>query len=159
MQALWRIVWKFLKKLKVELPCDPKIPLMGMYLEKIIIWKAIWTPVFIAALFTIAKFSSVQFSYSVVSDSLQPHRLQQVRPPCPSPTPGVYSNSCPLSRWCHPTISSCHPLHLLPSVFLSIRVFNLSQHQEDKQRRTKEPLDESERGEWKSWLKTQHSVN
>ena len=50
--------------------------------------------------------SSAQFSLSVVSDSLQPHRLQHARPPCPSPTPGAYSNSCPLSRWCHPTISS-----------------------------------------------------
>ena len=48
----------------------------------------------------------VQFSHSVVSHSLQPHGLQHSRPPCPSPTPGVYSNSCPLSRWCHPTISS-----------------------------------------------------
>ena len=49
---------------------------------------------------------SVQFSHSVVSDSLRPHGLQHVRSPCPSPTPGVYSNSSPLSRWCHPTISS-----------------------------------------------------
>ena len=52
------------------------------------------------------RHSSVQFSRSVVSDSLQPHGLQHARPPCPSPTPGVYSNTCPLSRWCHPTISS-----------------------------------------------------
>ena len=51
-------------------------------------------------------FQSVQFSCSVVSDSLQPHGLQHARPPCPSSTPGVYSNSCPLSRWCHPAISS-----------------------------------------------------
>ena len=51
-------------------------------------------------------FSSVQFSHSVVSDSLRPHGLQHARPPCPSPTPGVYSNSHPLSRWCHPIISS-----------------------------------------------------
>ena len=50
--------------------------------------------------------SSVQFSCSVVSDSLRHHRLQHVRPPCQSPTTGVYSNSCPLSRWCHVTISS-----------------------------------------------------
>ena len=50
--------------------------------------------------------SSVQFSRSVVSDSLQPHGLQHARPPCPSPTPGAYSNSRPLSWWCHPTISS-----------------------------------------------------
>ena len=48
----------------------------------------------------------VQFSHSVVSDSLQPHGLQHTRPPCPSPTPGVYSNSCPWSWWCHSTISS-----------------------------------------------------
>ena len=50
--------------------------------------------------------SSVQFSHSVVSDSLPPHESQHTRLPCPSPTPGVYSNSCPLSRWCHPAISS-----------------------------------------------------
>ena len=49
---------------------------------------------------------SVQFNLSVVSNSLRPHGLQHTRPPCPSPTPGVYSNSCPLSRWCHPTTSS-----------------------------------------------------
>ena len=49
---------------------------------------------------------SVQFSRSVVSDSLRPHEPQHTRPPCPSPTPGVYPNPCPLSRWCHPTISS-----------------------------------------------------
>ena len=48
----------------------------------------------------------VQFSRSVMSDSLQPHWLQHTRPPCPSPTPGAYSNSCPLSQWCHSTISS-----------------------------------------------------
>ena len=52
------------------------------------------------------QFSSVQFSHSVMSNSLWPHRLQHTRPPCPSPTPGVYPNSCLLSRWCHPTISS-----------------------------------------------------
>jgi len=46
------------------------------------------------------------FSHSVMSDSLQPHGLQHARLPCPSPTPRVYPNSCPLSQWCHPTISS-----------------------------------------------------
>ena len=49
---------------------------------------------------------SVQFSHSVVSDSLRPHESQHARPPCPSPTPGVHSDSRPSSRWCHPTISS-----------------------------------------------------
>ena len=53
-----------------------------------------------------------------------PHGLQHNRHPCPSPTPGVYSNSCPLSRWCHPTISSSVTLLLLPSIFHSIRVFS-----------------------------------
>ena len=52
------------------------------------------------------SFSPVQFSHSVVSDPLRPHEPQHARPPCPSPTPGVCPNSCPLSRWCHPTISS-----------------------------------------------------
>ena len=52
------------------------------------------------------QFSSVQSSHSVVSDSLWPHELQHARPPCASPTSGLYSNSSPLSRWCHATISS-----------------------------------------------------
>ena len=51
-------------------------------------------------------FSSVQFSRSVVSDSLWPHKSQHARPPCPSPSPGVHLNSCPSSQWCHPAISS-----------------------------------------------------
>ena len=72
-----------------------------------------------------SQFSSVQFSCSVVSNSLWPHRPQHARPPCPSPTPGVYSNSCPLSRWCHPTMFFlCCPLLLLPSVFPGIKVFS-----------------------------------
>ena len=53
-----------------------------------------------------AKLLSVQFSCSVVSDSLRPHESQHARPPCPSPSPGVDSNSRPSSRWCHPAISS-----------------------------------------------------
>ena len=52
------------------------------------------------------KIQFIQFICSVVSDSLWPHGLQHARPPCPSPSPKVYSSSCPLSRWCHPTISS-----------------------------------------------------
>ena len=51
-------------------------------------------------------YSSVHFSHSVVSNSLRPHGLQHTRPPCPSANPGVYSNSCPLNRCCHPTTSS-----------------------------------------------------
>ena len=65
------------------------------------------------------------FSCSVVSDSLRPHGLQHAGLRCPSPSPRACSNSCPLSRWCHPTILFifCHPL-LCPSVLSSIRVFS-----------------------------------
>ena len=58
-----------------------------------------------------------------MSDSLQPHGLQYARPACPSPTPRAYSNSCPLSWWCHPTILYSRSL-LLPSIFPSIGVFS-----------------------------------
>ena len=104
-QPMGKLVWRFLKKLKVELPYDPTVPLLGIYLEKTIILKDICTPIFTAALFTIAKtsnniqvglnvdlhspadewikkmwFSSAQFSHSVVSDSLRPHESQHARP-------------------------------------------------------------------------------
>ena len=73
-------------------------------------------------------FSSVQFSHSVVSDSLWPHALQHTRPPCPLPTPRVYWNSCPLSRWCHPTIlSSVIPFSSGPQSFPASGSFQLSQ--------------------------------
>ena len=65
-----------------------------------------------------------QFSHSVVSNSLQPHELEHARPPCPSPTPGFYSNWRPRSQWCHPAISSSVPLLLLPPSPPSIRVFS-----------------------------------
>ena len=71
-------------------------------------------------------FSSVQFSRSVMSDSWWPHEPQHARSPCPSPTPGVYSNSCPSSWWCHPSnhLILCHPLLLLFPIPPSIRVFS-----------------------------------
>ena len=59
-----------------------------------------------------------------MSDSLRPHESQHARPPCPSPTPRVYPNSCPSSRWCHPAIILCHSLLLLPPIPPSIRVFS-----------------------------------
>ena len=68
--------------------------------------------------FQIIYFSSVQFSHSVVSDSLRPCESQHARPPCPSPALGVYSNSCPSSRWCHPAISSSVvPFSSCPHIF------------------------------------------
>ena len=68
--------------------------------------------------------SSVQFSRSVVSDSLRPHESQHARPPCPSPTPRVHSDSRPLSQWCHPVISSSVVPFSLPPIPPSIRVFS-----------------------------------
>ena len=103
---------------------------------------------FIAALFTIAQtkkqpkcpstdghthahdriFSSVQFSRSVLSNSLWPQGLHHARPPCPSPTPGVYWNSCPSSWWCYPTISSSViPFSSCPQSFLASGSFPVSQ--------------------------------
>ena len=78
--------------------------------------------------FRIGKQGSVQFSRSVVSDPLQPHGLQHTRPPCQSPTPGAYSNSCPLSRWCHPTISSfVFPFSSCPQSFPTSKSFPMIQ--------------------------------
>ena len=73
-------------------------------------------------------FLSVQFSCSVVSDSLQPHEPQHARPLCPSPTPRVHPNPCPLSWWCHPTISSSVvPFSSCPQSFPASRSFQMSQ--------------------------------
>ena len=72
-------------------------------------------------------YGSVQFSCSVVSDSLQPQEPQHARPPCPSPTPGVYPNPCPLSWWCYPTISSSIVLFSCPQSFPASGSFPMSQ--------------------------------
>ena len=69
-----------------------------------------------------------QFSRSVLSDSLRPHGLQHARPPCPSPTPRVYPNSCPWTQWCYPTISSSVvPFYACPQSFPASRSFQMSQ--------------------------------
>ena len=81
-------MWKFFFSCFWTFPSPVRTLVPSAYL-----WDSIWP-------------SSVQFSHSVMSDSLWPHESQHARPPCPSPTPGVYSNSCPSSWWCHPTISS-----------------------------------------------------
>ena len=71
---------------------------------------------------------SVQFSHSIMSDSLWPHELQHTRLLCPSPTAGVYPNPCPLSRWCHPTISSSViPYSSCPQSFPTSGSFQMSQ--------------------------------
>ena len=71
--------------------------------------------------------SSVQFSHSVVSYSLQPHEPQHARPPCPSPTPEVHPNPCPLSRWYHPTILSSVVPSSCPQYFPASGSFKMSQ--------------------------------
>ena len=72
--------------------------------------------------------SSVQFSHSVVPDSLWPHEPQHARPPCPSSTPGVHPNPCPSSRWCHPTISSSVvPFYSCPQAFPASGSYQVSQ--------------------------------
>ena len=119
-QPLWRTVWRFLKKLEIELPYHPAIPLLGIHTEETRNERDTCTTMFIAALFIIARTwkqprcpsadewirqlwyiytveYSVQFSHSVVSDCLRSHELQHARPPCPSPTPRVHPDSCPSS--------------------------------------------------------------
>ena len=135
---LWKIVWTFLKKFKTELQNDPVI-LLRIFIQrkqKYYLKKTYTSPCSLQhyALFVTDKiwkklewlstdewFNSVPFSHSVMSDSLWPHESQHDRPPCPSSTPRVYSNSCPLSQWC---IQPSHPL-LSPSP----PVLSLSQHQ------------------------------
>ena len=77
---------------------------------------------------TIRPFSSVQFSHSVVSDSLRPHESQHARPPCPSPTPGVHPDLHPSSQWCHPAIpSSVVPFFSCPQSLPASKSFPMSQ--------------------------------
>ena len=80
----------------------------------------------VITLLRVSQFS--QFSHSVVSNSLRPHELQHSRPPCPSPTPGVHSNSCPSSWWCHPAISSSVvPFSSCPQALPASESFPMSQ--------------------------------
>ena len=82
----------------------------------------------ISAYYKIKNHVSVQFSRSVVSDSLQPHESQHARPPCPSPRPGVHSNSSPSSQWCHPAIlSSVIPFFSCPQSLPASGSFPMSQ--------------------------------
>ena len=76
----------------------------------------------------LSQLNSVQFSRSVMSNSLWPHELQHARPPCPSSTPGIHSNSCPLSQWCHPAISSSVvPFFSCPQSLPASEFFPMSQ--------------------------------
>ena len=86
-----------------------------------------WKLKHIERLYDVHGFSSEQFSHWVVSSSFRPHGLQHTRLPCPSPAPGVYSNSCPLSRWCHPAISSSVPFSSRLQSFPASGTFPVSQ--------------------------------
>ena len=150
--ALWNTLGQFLRNLDVgheytpesgSWICAPltwKCPhtqrlahkcVYQLYFEFILSWK--WSICHFIGEETLVETSSmgrnsVQFSCSVVSDSLQPHGLQHARPPCPSPTPRTYSNSCPLSQWCHPTISSSViPFFFCLQSFPASRSFPMSQ--------------------------------
>ena len=99
--------WKWKVKVKVKScltlsdPVDFSLPcssVHGIFQARVLEWVAI--------AFSVIQFSSIQFSPSVVSDSSRPHESQHARPPCPSPSPRVHSDSCPSSLWCHPAISS-----------------------------------------------------
>ena len=91
-------------------------------------WYASWCPVTAVSDITLEQDSVSHFSRSVMSDSLQLHESQHARPPCLSPTPGVYPNPCPLSRWCHPAISSSVvPFLSCPQSLLASGSFPISQ--------------------------------
>ena len=105
----------------IEFCQQPEYLWRGFFLS----WEFRWDPISSWHIYcSLICTQLVQFSHSLVSNSLQPDGLQHTRLPCPSPTFRVYSNSCPLSQWCHPTISSCRLLFILLSIFPSIRVFS-----------------------------------
>ena len=88
-----------------------------------------WSAKILSSVWFVFSFSSVQFSCSVVSDSLRPHESQHSRPPCPSPTPGVHSDSCSSSQWCHSAISSSViPFSSCPQSLPASESFPMSQH-------------------------------
>ena len=106
----------------------PRFEFLWVKVEKVRHYHFLWSSIesYITPLWCIL--SSVQFSHSVVSDSLRSHEPQHARPPCPSPTPGVHPDLCPSSRWCHPTISSSViPFSSCPQSFPPSGSFQMSQ--------------------------------
>ena len=139
-QLLSRTVWRLLKKLEIELPHHTAITLLGIHTKETRIERDTCTTMFITALFIIAstckqprcpsavQFSSVQFSRSVMSNSLRPHESQHARPPYPSPSSRVHSDSRPSSPWCHPAISpSVVPFSSCPQSLPALESFPMSQ--------------------------------
>ena len=106
-----------------SIPCGIPLVLGFIYFK----YSSVYTPIQNSPS-TPFPHTSVQFSCSVVSDSLRPHESQHAKSPCPSPTPGVYSNSWPLSQWCHPAISSSVvPFSICPQFLPASGSFPMSQ--------------------------------
>ena len=105
-----------------------RVALWDVTLNPYVYTHEIYICFYFVSVFLFTLFSSVQFSLSVMSDSLWPHELQHARPPCPSPIPGIYSNSCPSSWWCHLAISSSViPLSSCPQSLPAAESFPMSQ--------------------------------
>ena len=106
---------------------------LGLHIRWLKYWKFYWILEFWSSTETNKHekqdyFVAVQFSRSVMSNTLRPHESQHVRPPCPSPTPGVHSNSCASSSWCHPAISSSVvPFSSCPQSLTASESFPMSQ--------------------------------
>ena len=105
-----------------SIPCGIPLVLGFIYFK----YSSVYTPIQNSPS-TPFPHTSVQFSCSVVSDSLRPHESQHAKPPCPSPTPGVHPHPCPLSQWCHLTISSSVVPFSCPQSFPASGSFPLSQ--------------------------------
>ena len=121
-------LWRFSRQeYWSELQCPPPGDLPDPGIEPASLTSPALAGRFFTTSATWEAWNLVQFSHSVVSDSLWPHALQHTRPPCPSPTPGVYPNSCPSSWWCHPTISSSVVPFSCPQSFPASGYFQMSQ--------------------------------
>ena len=105
-EAVW--FWKYSPDFIKESHCDQPYRSSAFQISWVYFFKTTYPLILGSVRFGVSTTMNitVQFSRSVVSDSLWPHESQHIRPPCPSPTPGVYSNSCSSSWWCHPAISS-----------------------------------------------------
>ena len=120
------IPWKQKEKNAVKIRIGTRS--LRVYLHVLIFVIDLFYRIRATIVFIVLQFCSVQFSHSVMSDSLQPHELQHTRPPGPWPTPRVYPNQCPLSRWYHPTISSSViPFSFCLQSFPALGSFQMSQ--------------------------------
>ena len=146
-QPLWRTVWRFLKKLEIELPYDPAIPLPGIHIEETRIERDTCTPTRtwkqprcpsadecirkLWYIYTMEYSDQIRSGHSVVSDSLRPHEMQHARPPCPSPAPGVETHVHQVSDAIQPShpLSSPSPLAPNPSQHQSLFQLVNSSHE------------------------------